>query len=194
MHTFLHLLSRMYSSSMFYAHNPALEIVDQQKSVNVCLRMHVPRECSAEEPFDVQHPVSLRTSLHGSCIPGTIFYRYANSVILRAHLCTAVASMQKLCSKSFTRSRFFMLSLQSRLRRCIYVCLLLPRSPCTSFVSIMHALSFCSLCVPCPFFSQIRYCCLPNTNTTKRNIRHISDWSKCTIFDTPQPKLMQHKD
>ena len=124
----------------------------------------------------------------------TIFYRDANSVILRAHLCTAVASMGKLCSKSLTRSRFFMLSLESRLRHCIYVCLLLPSSPCTSFVSIMQALSFCSLCVPCPFFSQIRYCCLPNTNTTKRNIRHISDWSKCTVFDTPEPKLMQHTD
>ena len=46
----------------------------------------------------------------------------------------------------------------------------------------------------CPFFSQIRYCCLPNTNTTKRNIWHISDWSKYTIFDTPEPKLMQHTD
>ena len=32
---FLHVLSRMYSSSTFYAQNPALEIVDQQKSVNV---------------------------------------------------------------------------------------------------------------------------------------------------------------
>ena len=53
--------------------------------------------------------------------------------------------------------RFFMLSLQSRLRRCIYVCLLLlPSSPCMSFVSIVQALSFCSLCVPCPFFSQTR--------------------------------------
>ena len=51
--------------------------------------------------------------------------------------------------------------------------------------------SVCTL----PFFRQIRYyCCLPNTNTTKRNIRHISDWSKCTVFDTPEPKLMQHID
>ena len=47
---FLHLLSRMYnSSSTFYAQNLALEIVDQQKSVNVYL--HITRECSAEEPF-----------------------------------------------------------------------------------------------------------------------------------------------
>ena len=29
----------------------------------------------------------------------TIFYRDASSVIIRAHLCTAVASMRKLCSK-----------------------------------------------------------------------------------------------
>ena len=41
----------MYSSSTFYAQNPALEIVDQQKSVNVYLHKHVQRECSAEEPF-----------------------------------------------------------------------------------------------------------------------------------------------
>ena len=48
---FLHVLSRMYSSSTFYAQNPALEIVDQQKSGNVYLHMHVQRERSAEEPF-----------------------------------------------------------------------------------------------------------------------------------------------
>ena len=49
---FLHILSRMYSSSStFYAQNPALGIVDKQKSVNVYLHIHVQRECSAEEPF-----------------------------------------------------------------------------------------------------------------------------------------------
>ena len=48
---FLHVLSRMYSSSTFYSQNPALEIVDQQKSVNVYLHIHVQRERSAEEPF-----------------------------------------------------------------------------------------------------------------------------------------------
>ena len=41
----------MYSSSAFYAQNPALEIVDQQKSVKIYLHIHVQRECSAEEPF-----------------------------------------------------------------------------------------------------------------------------------------------
>ena len=52
MKRFLHVLSRMYSSSStFYAQNLALEIVDQQKSVNVYLHIHVQRECSAEEPF-----------------------------------------------------------------------------------------------------------------------------------------------
>ena len=53
MNMFLHLylLSRMRSSSTFYAHNPALEIVDRQKNVNVYLHIHVPLECSAEEPF-----------------------------------------------------------------------------------------------------------------------------------------------
>ena len=49
---FLHVLSRMYSSSRtFYAQNPALEIVDQQKRVKVYLHIRVQRERSAEEPF-----------------------------------------------------------------------------------------------------------------------------------------------
>ena len=49
---FLHVLSRMYNSSRtFYAQNPALEIVDQQKRVNVYLHIRVQRERSAEEPF-----------------------------------------------------------------------------------------------------------------------------------------------
>ena len=51
---FLHvlLISRIYSSSStFYAQNPALEIVDQQKSVNVYLHIHVQREFFTEEPF-----------------------------------------------------------------------------------------------------------------------------------------------
>ena len=54
MKTFLHvlLISRIYSSSStFYAQNPALEIVDQQKSVNVYLHIHVQREFFIEEPF-----------------------------------------------------------------------------------------------------------------------------------------------
>ena len=52
MKMFLHVLSRIYSSSStFYAQNPALKIVDKQKSVNFYLHIHVQRECSAEEPF-----------------------------------------------------------------------------------------------------------------------------------------------
>ena len=52
MNMFLHvLISRMYSSRTFYAQSPALEIVTQQKSVNVNLNIHIQRECSAEEPF-----------------------------------------------------------------------------------------------------------------------------------------------
>ena len=51
MSLFIHVLSRMYSSSTFYAQNPALEIVVQQKSVKVYLHIHVQRERSAEEPF-----------------------------------------------------------------------------------------------------------------------------------------------
>ena len=50
---FLQVLSRLYSSSSstFYAQNPASEIVDKQKSVNVYLYIRVQRECSAEEPI-----------------------------------------------------------------------------------------------------------------------------------------------
>ena len=48
---FLHVLSRIYSSSTFYAQNPALEVIDQQKSVNVYLHINAHRERSAEEPF-----------------------------------------------------------------------------------------------------------------------------------------------
>ena len=49
--THILLISRMYSSSTFYAQNPALEIVDQQKSVNAYLHINVRRKCSAEEPL-----------------------------------------------------------------------------------------------------------------------------------------------
>ena len=42
---------------------------------------------------------------------------------------------------------------------------------------------------------------VPNTTATKRNIRlaemkHMphSDWSTCTVFDTPKPKLMHLTD
>ena len=59
-----HVLSRMCSSSSstFYAQNPALEIVDQQKSVNVYSHTHIQRECIAEEPF-MRSILSLRTYL-----------------------------------------------------------------------------------------------------------------------------------
>ena len=60
------VVSRMYSSSStFYAQNPALEIVDQQKSVNVYLHIHVRREYSTEEPF-------MRSS---SCVTKNIYPR-----------------------------------------------------------------------------------------------------------------------
>ena len=68
------------------------------------LSPHVPRECSAE-PF-MRSVLSLK-NLHISprCSP-TIFYRDANSVLLLAHLCTAVliGSMRRTpCSKVFMR-------------------------------------------------------------------------------------------
>ena len=91
--------TRMYSSSStFYAQNPALEIVHRQKRVNVYLHIHVQRECSAAASCvtkDLQ--ISPRFS-------PTIFYRGSNSVLLRAHLCTAVDSMRKTQgSKLFMR-------------------------------------------------------------------------------------------
>ena len=154
-----------------------------------------------------QHPVSLRTS-----IPD------ANSVILRAHLCTAVGSMLKtLCSKVFMRRarRSIIYTCTTGIfsrTLCVESCVIeefhiSPRfSPsffhrdamcCTSFVSIIcvrpvrSAMGEYSVLM---FGWNILYCCLPNANTTKRNIRHISDWSKCTVFYTPEPKLMQRTD
>ena len=44
------------------------------------------------------------------------------------------------------------------------------------------------------FGTGIRSCWIPFGTITKRNIRDIYDWSKCTVFDTPEPKLMQHTD
>ena len=89
MNMFLHLLSRMYSSSTFYAQNPALEIVDQQKSVNVYLHMYH-GNVQQKNPLCAASCVTKNISPRFS---RTIFCRDANAVILRTHLCTAVACL-----------------------------------------------------------------------------------------------------
>ena len=72
----LNVLSRMYSSNTFNAQNPALEIVDQQKSVNVYLHIHTcAKGMFSRRTVYAQHPVPLKTY-----IPDAI------SVVLRAHL------------------------------------------------------------------------------------------------------------
>ena len=87
------LLSRMYSSSTFYAQNPALEIVDQQEE-HECLSTHACRK----RMFSRTNPLCAASYVTKNISPrfsSTIFYRDAISVLLRAHLCTAVDSMRR---------------------------------------------------------------------------------------------------
>ena len=69
----------MYSNSTFYAQNPALEIVDQQKSVNVYLRIHIERECSEEEPF-------MRSILCHNIYPRSKFNNLTNTPMYSSRL------------------------------------------------------------------------------------------------------------
>ena len=95
-------LSRMYSSSTFYTQNPALETVDQQEE-RECLSTHT---CT-KGMFSRTNPLCAASCVTKNISPRfspTIFYRDANSVLLRAHLCTAVliGSMRRtLCPKLF---------------------------------------------------------------------------------------------
>ena len=95
-------LSRMYSTSTFYAQNPALEIVDQQEE-RECLSTHT----STKGMFIRTNPLCAASCVTKNISPRfspTTFYRDANSILLRAHLCTAVLirSMRRtLCSKLF---------------------------------------------------------------------------------------------
>ena len=78
----------MYSSSKFYAQNPALEIVDQQEE-RECLSIHT---CT-DGMFSRTNPLCTASYVTKNIAPRfspTIFDRDANSVLLRAHLCTAV--------------------------------------------------------------------------------------------------------
>ena len=84
---FLHVLSRMYSSSStFYAQNPALEIVHQQKSVNVYLHIHTcTKGMFSRSTLYAQHPVSLRTPLPGSRLRASSRLYAKNSVFKIVH-------------------------------------------------------------------------------------------------------------
>ena len=94
----------MYSSGTFYAQNPALEIVDQQEK-RECLSTHT---CT-KRMFSRTSPLcaaSCVTKIISPRFSPAIFYRDANSALLRAHLCTAVlmGSMRRtLCSKLFIK-------------------------------------------------------------------------------------------
>ena len=87
-------LSRMYSSRTFYAQNPALESVDQQEE-RECLSTHT---CT-KGMFSTTNPLCAASCVTKNISPRfspTFFYRYANSVLLRANLCTAVLIGSKL--------------------------------------------------------------------------------------------------
>ena len=82
------------------AQNPVFKIVHQE-SVEVYLHMHngnvQQNSLCVTSCVTKDLPISRRVS-------PTVFYRDANSVLLRAHLCTAVGSMRRtLCSKVFIR-------------------------------------------------------------------------------------------
>ena len=87
--------TRMYSSSAFCAQNPALEIIHQQKSVNVYTYIHTCTTGMFSRTFYAQHPVSPKDIHISPRFSSTIFNRDANSVLVRVHLCTALGYMRK---------------------------------------------------------------------------------------------------
>ena len=127
----------------------------------------------------------------------TISYRDANSVILQAHLCITVASMRKQTAVEIVHEESFLHAEPVKPPPPLH--LRLPAAVAELAVYVFrehHAGAVLLFCVPTlPFLAKFgTYCCLPNTNTTERNIRHIYDWSKCAVFDTLEPKLTQHTD
>ena len=93
-----------YSSiNRLYAQNPGFEIVREQ-SVKVYLSTHAQRECSAE-PSMRGSRVTNGFSISPRLSP-VMFDPDANSVLLRAHLCTAVEFMcRKACVRNCSRER-----------------------------------------------------------------------------------------
>ena len=91
----------MYSSRL-YAQNPVFEIV-REESVKVYLHMY--NGNVQQKPLCVESCVTKELPIFPQFSP-TIFYRDADSVLLRAHLCTAVDSMRRtLVRKCLSRDR-----------------------------------------------------------------------------------------
>ena len=92
-----------YSSiNRLYAQNPVFEIV-REESVKVYLHMH--NGNVQQNPPRVESCVTKEISISPQLSP-TMFDRDANSVLLRAHLCTAVDFMcRKPCVRNCSRER-----------------------------------------------------------------------------------------
>ena len=92
-----------YSSiNRLYAENPVFEIV-REESVKVCLHMH--NGNVQQNPPCVESCVTKEISISPQLSP-TMFDPDANSVLLRAHLCTAVDFMcRKPCVRNRSRER-----------------------------------------------------------------------------------------
>ena len=92
-----------YSSiNRFYAQNPVFDIV-REESVNVYLHMH--NRNVQQNPLSVESCVTNRYSISPR-LPPTMFDPDANSVLLRAHLCTALDFMcRQTCVRNCSRER-----------------------------------------------------------------------------------------
>ena len=92
----------LYSSTnRLYAQNPVLEII-REESVKVYLHMHSGN--AQQNPICVESCATKEFSISPRLSP-TMFDPDANSVLLRAYLCTAVDYVQKiLCSELFKRA------------------------------------------------------------------------------------------
>ena len=89
------------NSSRLYAQNPVFETVHGE-SVKVYL-YNMYNGNDQQNPLCVESCVTKELPISPRFSP-TVFYRDANSVLLRAHLCTAVGSMRRTpCLKLFMR-------------------------------------------------------------------------------------------
>ena len=97
----VHTSTTFYSSiNRLYAQNPGFEIV-REESVKVYPHMH--NRNVEQNPLCVESCVTNEFSISPRLSP-TMFDPDANSVLLQAHLCTAVFHMQRsLCWKLFKR-------------------------------------------------------------------------------------------
>ena len=91
-------------SSRLYAQNPVFEIVHEE-SVKVCLSTRVLYNGNVQQnPLCAASCATIKDIYISPLFSPLILSRDANSVLLRAQLCTAVGSMRKtLCSKLFMR-------------------------------------------------------------------------------------------